>query len=503
MVKSRILIWVFILGFVSFGFSQPVYPPSNLSGSSLRSWLKSNWYDGEHFTLSYTNARRKMYNFIDNQNNKIEDVYGGYQKSWNYGGSGTNPQPINCEHTVPQSFFGSSSPMRSDIHHLFPVTSNVNSSRGNNPFGEIDDNLTDKWWENNSSQTSIPSSGIDDYSESVSGLFEPRESQKGDVARAVFYFYTMYPTQAGPISMVGDIDVLYQWHLQDPVDSKEANRNDKIEQYQGNRNPYVDHADLIAKAWNLSSPSSSQLFISEYVEGSSYNKAIEIVNLTGGTVNLSNYKLKKQTNGAGSWNSGYSLSGNLGNGDVFVVANSSASSSLSSRADVLTSSSSVTFNGNDPVGLFYNNTLIDIVGNFGGGSSSFAANVTLRRKTSITAPNTSYTTSEWDSYSSNTFGDVGSYGSSKTLWVVNSTSVLEDVKIYPNPFQDWLHIEAPSGMDNDITVELMDLTGRIMETHELSSGEVLDLEESQLSAGVYLVRVGDGATFQTSKLVKR
>ena len=525
------VILVLGLGLFSFTFGQS-YPPSNLQGASLRSWLKSDWYDGEHSQLGYTNARRKMYNYIDNENNKIEDVYSGYLRNWNYGGTGTNPQPINCEHTIPQSFFGSSEPMRSDIHQLFPVHSSTNSSRGNHPFGEIDDNLTSRWWLNGSSQTSIPTSGIDNYSEYYTGVFEPRESHKGNVARAVFYFYTMYPTQAGPISMVGDIEVLYQWHLQDPVDSKEAERNDEIEQYQGNRNPFVDHPELVSRAWEVGTSGSSQLFISEYVEGSSYNKAIEIVNLTGSTVNLSSYKLKKQTNGSGSWTSGYTLSGNLNNGEVYVVANTSAWSSLSSKADALTGNAAMTFNGNDPIGLFYNNTLIDIVGNFNGGSSYFASNVTLRRKISVTDPSTTYNTSEWTSYSSNTFGDVGAYGSAKALWVGNTTSGADEagaadwsqgLNVFPNPFQDRLQIELPgewnTGLAADLenedaidhnptqerlfTVELLDMVGRVLQTQVVSPGMVVDLNVAGLSTGVYLVRVGDGTVFQTHKVVKR
>ncbi|MFC2103994.1 GEVED domain-containing protein [Bacteroidota bacterium] len=67
----------------------------------------------------------------------------------------------------------------------------------------------------------------------------------------MFYFYTMYPTQAGDMSLVGDIDVFYQWHLDDPVDAAEIERNGEIETYQGDRNPYIDHPELVARAWNL------------------------------------------------------------------------------------------------------------------------------------------------------------------------------------------------------------------------------------------------------------
>lgn len=503
MKRKSISLFALFLGCALFAFGQS-YPPSNLEGSSLRSWLKTNWYNGKHSQLGYTWARRRMYNYIDNDNNKIEDAYSGYLKSWNYGGTGTNPYPINCEHTVPQSFFGSSEPMRSDIHHLFPVHASTNSSRGNLPFAEINDNQTTKWWRNGYYQSSKPSSNIDSYSEYASGYFEPRESHKGNIARAVFYFFTMYPTQAGSITSVGDIQVLYQWHLQDPVDGDESSRNNSIEYYQGNRNPYVDHPELVARAWGFGSGgsggSSDDLMISEYVEGSSNNKAIEIVNLTGSTVSLSGYSLKRQTNGSGSWSSGYSLSGSLSNGETFVVANSSAWSSLKNQADATTSNSALSFNGNDPVGLFYNNTLIDVVGYFNGGSSYFASNVTLRRKSSVTDPSNSYSPGEWDSYSSNTFSDLGNHSASKRENAA-AAPLEEGVQAYPNPFQDQLHIQLPTA-DHAWGIELIALDGRVLKSKQLIEDNSTILNTSDLPHGVYLLRLSSGQQIEVLRVVK-
>ena len=156
--------------------------------------------------------------------------------------------------------------------------------------------------------------------------------------------------------------------------------------------------------------SASDLFISEYIEGSSNNKAIEIVNYTGSSIDLSSYSLKKQTNGSGSWSgTPISLNGTIVNGDVYVIANSSANSTILTQADINTSSQVVTFNGNDPIGLFKNDVLIDIIGVFDGGGTIFAENVTLQRKSSVTGPNSSYDTSEWLSLSSDTFSNIGAH----------------------------------------------------------------------------------------------
>ncbi len=153
----------------------------------------------------------------------------------------------------------------------------------------------------------------------------------------------------------------------------------------------------------------SDLFFSEYLEGSSYNKALEVANFTGASVNLSAYTIKKQTNGAGDWSSGMALNGTLMNQDVYVAAHSSAVADITSQADYTGSVGEMSFNGNDAIGLFKNDILIDIIGDFNGGSVSFAADQTLRRKSNIGSPNTSYTVSEWDVLSKDTFTDLGSH----------------------------------------------------------------------------------------------
>ncbi len=151
----------------------------------------------------------------------------------------------------------------------------------------------------------------------------------------------------------------------------------------------------------------SDLFISEYIEGSSNNKALEIANFTGASVDLSAYSLKKATNGSGSFSSTVALSGQLANGQVYVVANSSASSTILNEADA-TNGGVLTFNGNDAVALYKNNVLIDLLGD-ANSSANYAQNVTLQRKSSVINPNTSYAVSEWDTFATDTFTGLGSH----------------------------------------------------------------------------------------------
>ena len=169
----------------------------------------------------------------------------------------------------------------------------------------------------------------------------------------------------------------------------------------------LSNALVVTTSGSSGSGSISELIISEYVEGSSYNKAIEIANFTGASVDLSQYNLRRQANGSGSWEAALYLSGTLANADVVVIVNSSASFELTNKADFVTSSSALSFNGNDPVGLFKGNTLIDIIGNFNGGSGYFAQDQTVRRKSNVADPSINYITSEWEFYPQNTFNDLG------------------------------------------------------------------------------------------------
>ena len=189
----------------------------------------------------------------------------------------------------------------------------------------------------------------------------------------------------------------------------------------------------------------SDLYISEYIEGSSNNKALEIVNYTGTPVDLSSYTLKKQINGAGSWSgTPLVLSGTLANGDVYVIANASAASAILDEADLTTSSAVVSFNGNDPIGLFKNDDLIDIIGVFDGGGTNFAQNVTLQRKFTTTNPTSTYNPNEWISLASDTFSSLGSHV------VTGANTFLEITDTNWSTAENWSFNAVPSNGDDVI-----------------------------------------------------
>ncbi|PSQ79490.1 MAG: hypothetical protein BRD33_00705, partial [Bacteroidetes bacterium QH_6_63_17] len=158
---------------------------------------------------------------------------------------------INTEHTWPQSKGAGEEPATSDLHILVPTRQQVNSARSNLPFGESPDTDTDTWYFEDQTQSSPPEADRPLWSELLSGqTFEPRHSVKGNVARAVFYFVTIYPSRANFSFFNAQRDTLLAWHEQDPVDATEMRRNLTQAGYQGNvANPFVLDSTLADRAY--------------------------------------------------------------------------------------------------------------------------------------------------------------------------------------------------------------------------------------------------------------
>jgi hypothetical protein len=156
----------------------------------------------------------------------------------------------------------------------------------------------------------------------------------------------------------------------------------------------------------------SDLFISEYIEGSGYNKVIEIYNGTGAAVDLSNYSLFKQVNGAGAYGDELALSGTLLNADVFVISyvsgSNAASAGILAVTDLQTASAAINFNGNDAVGLFKNGIQIDEVGVFNQ-TASWGTDLTLIRKSSANVPKAIYDAADWDVQSKDYIVNLGAH----------------------------------------------------------------------------------------------
>jgi uncharacterized repeat protein (TIGR02543 family) len=160
----------------------------------------------------------------------------------------------------------------------------------------------------------------------------------------------------------------------------------------------------------------TDLIISEYLEGSSNNKAVEIYNGTGSSVNLASYSLKFRFNTTYTWGSEITLSGTLSHGETFVVVNSSAATNMLAIAD---KTGTVQFNGDDAIGLFKNGVLIDIFGVFEldpGSSWTVGSGNTVDhfiiRNASAINPVSTWDVSQWTATAVTTgLGNLGSHSS--------------------------------------------------------------------------------------------
>jgi endonuclease I/type IX secretion system substrate protein len=204
--------------------------------------------------LGYGPARDILYSEIDNNGMELSCIYTDFTVTLE---AGVDPSVsafsggINAEHVYPQSFGAGSEPMKSDMHNIFPSKVNVNESRGNCPFNEVEDNDTDKWFYLDMQSNNIPIVDIEKYSEKDEEdcAFEPREQVKGDIARAVFYFYATYQSIANASFFSAQKNILYQWHINDPVDNTESTRNSLIALQQGNLNPFIVDSTLVRRAF--------------------------------------------------------------------------------------------------------------------------------------------------------------------------------------------------------------------------------------------------------------
>ena len=220
--------------------SEAIFP--ELSGEALRSRLAAG-YRVEN-SLGYNKARDYMYSQLDNDNGVVRGIYSDFTIRVNPNSSRPRSEAyqggegINAEHSWPQSK-GATGVAKSDLHHLFPARVRVNSRRSNLPFTEIDDRQTERWILDEEELRSIPTSNIDAYSEAVGNAFEPREEVKGNIARALFYFYTVYRNQAEQGFFQQQEETLCAWNLADPPDAAEVERSRAIASKQGNNNPFV------------------------------------------------------------------------------------------------------------------------------------------------------------------------------------------------------------------------------------------------------------------------
>ena len=149
--------------------------------------------------------------------------------------------------------------MRSDMFIVVPTDKKVNSMRANFPYGKV----TSPTYTSLNGTKLGPNTYLTQYTGSA---FEPIGEYKGDFARSTFYVATAYENNVAAWqanSNANDVlngssyqcfddwylKMLYDWHVLDPVSTKEIDRNNDIYMMQGNRNPYIDHPEYVLLVW--------------------------------------------------------------------------------------------------------------------------------------------------------------------------------------------------------------------------------------------------------------
>lgn len=240
---------------------------AGLSGAPLKTKLKqiiTNGHVDHGYNGLWTGYQTTDRDYFYENDATVLDIYSenpngadpynftpGNNQCGNYSSEG---DCYNREHIVPQSLFNEAAPMVSDIHFIRPTDGKVNGMRSNYPFGKV----------GNTSFTSLNGSKLgNSVSPGYSGtVFEPIDAFKGDVARMIFYFVTRYETQLSGFTtgnMLGgsafpglqpwELNQLIAWHNLDPVSPAEIARNNASYNFQGNRNPFIDHPEYVNQIW--------------------------------------------------------------------------------------------------------------------------------------------------------------------------------------------------------------------------------------------------------------
>ncbi len=202
----------------------------------------------------------------------------------------------------------------------------------------------------------------------------------------------------------------------------------------------------------------NELFFSEYIEGSSYNKALEIFNGSGQAVDLSAYQVTVSFNGGASEKT-LNLSGTLAPGDVYVLAHGRADASILAVANMI--NDIVNFNGNDAVILKKNGVIIDVIGKIGEDPGSYwgsgditTKDHTLRRKASVTAGDANGDDAfdpavEWDGYPKDDFDGLGSHTAScgdDATPTATPTSTATPATVFIHDIQGKAHLSPYRGI---------------------------------------------------------
>lgn len=281
---------------------------------------------------------------------------------------------------------------------------------------------------------------------------------------------------------------------------------------------------------NLVNAQCSQLFYSEYIEGSSQSKAMEIYNPTNNSVVLTDYRIARYSNGSATVSDYYDLTGTVAAKDVYVVTNGVTvdqgtglcDPTLYAMADEHSQStypSPLHMNGNDAITLELISTgaILDIVGKVGEDPGTawsdlngawWTANHTLIRKSSVTGgvttnPTTFDPTAQWDSLSINTWTELGQHTCDCNTIGVNDVEETETFYMFPNPTAG--ESVLLKGTEVISTIEVFNTIGEMVMTLTGTPGRAdYYLSIDDLESGIYFIHITfSNQLSSTQKLIKK
>ncbi|MES2381814.1 MAG: endonuclease [Bacteroidota bacterium] len=242
----------------------------NVRGAGLKTALYGKVSVGTT-AVGYTPGVWNAYATTDVQpNGKVWDIYSArfdvnspyeYTLSTNQCGNySLEGDCYNREHSFPQSWFNSSTPMVSELNHVFASDGKVNGMRNNYPYGNV---TTATYTSAYGGKLGTSTANNFGYTGTV---FEPIDEYKGDLARGYFFMATRYENliagwstngNAGdilagnsfPAFLPWQLSLLLSWNNLDPVSDKEIKRNNAVAALQGNRNPFIDSPQYVQRIW--------------------------------------------------------------------------------------------------------------------------------------------------------------------------------------------------------------------------------------------------------------
>ena len=280
---------------------------------------------------------------------------------------------------------------------------------------------------------------------------------------------------------------------------------------------------LTLSSFSLIAQDCSELFFSEYVEGSSNNKAVEIYNPTDAPIDLSGYSIERYSNGSDAVSDEMDLSGTINAGETWIVTNSDTNSAnefgyimveLYNMADQWAPvyPSPLYMNGNDAMTLSKNGSIIDIIGKIGedpgdawtddatagftdaNGGAWWTKNHTLVRKASVksgvkTSPILFNPAAEWDSLSINTWTNLGTHECDCSS---GGPSSIEDKStsfvLYPNPATNMqtINVSANKAIKS---FELINALGQKVNLNYTHSNSQAYIHTHNINSGIYSLTI--------------